>query len=123
MSVGSVRTGAGLPSKSKTAGRGGVRISIVVEEGQVEYVVSKEPTASSSHSVKSPVTGSKRKESASSGPTSRKQYDVGSPVTSPRKSYKDDPTFGAAFNRAASGSGHGSGRDRRAFLFAFSVKK
>ena len=123
MSVGLVRTGVGLPSKTTTAGRGGVRNSNVVEEGQMEYVASQEPTASSSHSVKSPVIKSKRKESASSGPTSRKQFVVASPVTTPRRSYKDDPTFCAALNPAASGSCHGSERDCRALLFAFSIKK
>ena len=115
---------AHLPSASTPAGRGGVRVSNVREEGQVEYVAVPEPTASSLYSLKSSVTGSKRKASASSRPISRKHFEVGSPVTSPCKSYMDDPSFGAALVCEASGSRRMNGRDRRAPpIFASSKKK
>ena len=94
---------AGLPSASTSAGRGAVRILNVVEEGPVKYVAVPEPNAISSHSVKIPVIGSKTKTSASSGPMSRKHSEVDSRVTSPRKSYMDDSSFGAALDREALG--------------------
>ena len=59
---------AGSPSAWASPGRSGVRISDIVEEGRVDYVAVAEPTDSSSHSVKSPVIGSKRKAYVSSGP-------------------------------------------------------
>ena len=52
---------AGLPSASTSAERSGVLIKNVVEEGQVHYFNIPEPTASSSHSVKSPVKGTREK--------------------------------------------------------------
>ena len=77
----------------------------------MHYVAVPEPTVSSSRSVKSPVIGSKRKASVSSGPMSRKHFEVVSPFKKPRKSYADDPCFGAAIDRAPSVSRRRNGRD------------
>ena len=111
---------ASLPSTSPSVGRGGVPVSNVVEEGQVKNVPVLEPTASSSCSGKSPVIGSKRKTSPSQ--MSRKNFEMVSPVTSLSKSYTDDPSFGAAFDREA--SHRSSGHDRRALpFFDFAKKK
>ena len=104
-----------LPKKENaSSGHSGVRISNVVEEGQLEYVAVPEPTAGSSRSVESPAIGSKRKTSALSRQIARKSFDVVSPVNSPRKFYMDDPCLRAALDREASGSHPRSGRDRRA---------
>ena len=102
---------AGLPSASASVGRSGVRLWNFMEEGQVEYVAVPEPYVNSLRSVKSPVFGSKRKPSTLSGQLSRKNFELVGPVTSPRKSYRDDPNFGAALAHEASGSYRRSGRD------------
>ena len=115
---------AGSLSANASAGRSGVRFLIVVEWGRVKYVAVPEPTASLSHSVKSLVIASKMKASVSSGPWYRKHFEVPSPVTSPRKSYVDDPIFGAARDCEASGARCKSGRDLQAPpIFAFAKKK
>ena len=93
-----VAPSAGLLSESASAGRSGVRNSKV----PVEYVTLPEPTASSSRSVKGPVTGSRKKISAMSGQMSRKYFEAVSLVTSPRKSYMENPSFGAALDREGS---------------------
>ena len=111
---------AGPPATGTTSRLSGVRISNIVVEGQVEYVAVPEPAASSSRSVKSPVIGSKRKTSVSSGPMCRKHFEV----TSPRKSYVDNRCFSDALDRGASESRRRSGRDRQApHIFMLAKRK
>ena len=115
---------AGLPSASASAGCSGIIILNIAEEGHVENVDVPEPIARSLRTVKSTVIGSKRKTSASSGQMSRKKFEVVRTVTSPRKSYTDDSSFGAALDRNASGSHRKSGRDCRVHpIFNFAKKK
>ena len=113
---------AGVTSASSSAGRGGVCIFNVVSEGLVEKVTVPEPTASLSLSVKNPVIGSK-KNATFFRQMSPKTFEVVSPVSSPRKSYKDDPSFGTALDRDTFGSHRKSGRDRRALPVFHSPKK
>ena len=90
----------------------------------MECVAVPEPTAGSSRSVKSLVIGSKRTTSVSFEPRSRKHFEVVGPVTSPRKSYVDDPSLGAALDRETFECNRRSGCDRRAPpIFTFSKKK
>ena len=92
------RLGAVRPSSGESSSQCGVRISTVVEEGQVEYV----PVAAPSHKVgsqsrrlSSPRKGKKK---VSHSPVKvPRQFEVSSPSPSSRKrNVIDDPNFAAA---------------------------
>ena len=93
----------------------GVRISEVVEEGQVHYIPVPEHVPSSPHSTRIIDLDGKRKSAYSLVP--RKCFEVVSPVTIRcRQKSIEDPGFGAAIHREDSGSRTRSRRDRRAAL-------
>ena len=111
------RLGAVQPSSGESSSQYGVRISTVVEEGQVDYVPVAAPSRkafSQSRGLSSPGKGKKK---VSHSPVQvRRQFEVSSPPVSSRKrSVTDDPNFAAAL---ISGSPRGktriSGRDRKA---------
>ena len=110
------RLGAIRPSSGESSSQCGVRISTVVEEGQVDYV----PVAAPSHKVAShsrrlscPGKGKKK---VHSPVQVRRQFEVSSPPVSSRKrTVTDDPKFAAALiTESPRGKARRSGRDRKA---------
>ena len=94
------RLGAVRPSSGESSSRYGVRISTVVEEGQVDYVPVAAPSrkvASQSRRLSSPGRG---KTKVSHNPVKLpRQFEVSSPSLSPRKgTVIDDPNFAAALS-------------------------
>ena len=111
------RLGAVRPSSGGSSSQCGVRISTVVEEGQVDYVPVAAPShkvASQSRRLGSPRKG-KRKVSHSPVKVPR-QFEVSSPSPSSRKrTLIDDPNFAAALTtESPRGKTRRSGRDRKA---------
>ena len=110
------RLGAVRPSSGESSSQYGVRISTVVEEGQVDYVPVAAPShkvASHSRRLSSPGKG-KRKVSHSPVQV-RRQFEVSSPPVSSRKrTVTDDPNFAAALiSESPRGKTRRSGRDRK----------
>ena len=84
--------------------RTGMWISNILEERRVEYTALPERPASLSRSVKSLVTGSKRKAQLMSTPVTRNCFEVAICVSSPqRQSFVEDPGFSTALERETSG--------------------
>ena len=111
--LGAVRPSSGGESSSQY----GVRISTVVEEGQIDYVPVAAPShkvASHSRRLSSPGKGKKK---VSHSPVQvRRQFEVFSPPVSSRKrTVTDDPNFTAALiSESPRGKTRKSGRDRKA---------
>ena len=111
------RLGAVRPSSGESSSQYGVRISTVVEEGQVDYVPVAAPSrkvASESRRLASPGKGKKK---VSHSPVKvRRQFEVCSPSVSSRKrTVIDDPNFAAALTTESHrGKTRKSGRDRKA---------
>ena len=111
------RLGAVRPSSGESSSQYGLRISTVVEEGQVDYVPVAAPSrkvASQSRRLTSPGKG-KKKVSHSPVKVSR-QFEVSSPSASSRKrTVIDNPNFAAALTtESPRGKTRKSGRDRKA---------
>ena len=110
------RLGAVRPSSGESS-QYDVRISTVVEEGQVDYVPVAAPShivASHSRRLSSPGKGKKK---VSHSPVQvRRQFEVSSPPVSSRKrTVTDDPNFTAALiSESPRGKTRTSGRDRKA---------
>ena len=103
--------------QSETALRSEVRISDVVEEGGVEYVLVASPSLGPSGTSKIRSSPSKRKRIISRSPTNLPQkFEISSPPASPqRQSVVEDPFFASALAAQASrGKSRRSGFDRRA---------
>ena len=104
------------PSSGESSSQYGVRISTVVEEGQVDYVPVAAPShkvASHSRRLSSPGKGKKK---VSHSPVRvPRQFEVCSPSPSLRKrTVIDDPTFAAALtSESPRGKTRKSGRDRK----------
>ena len=110
------RLGAVRPSSGESSSQYGVRISTVVEEGQVDYV----PVAAPSHKVSSQSrrlsSPGKGKKKVSHSPVKvPRQFEVSSPSPSSRKrTVIDDPNFAAALiSESPRGKTQKSGRDRK----------
>ena len=111
------RLGAVRLSSGESSSQYGVRISTVVEEGQVDYVpvaARSRKVAGQSRRLSSPGKG-KRKVSHSPVKL-RRQFEVSSPPPSSRKrTVIDDPNFAAALTtESPRGKTRKSGRDRKA---------
>ena len=111
------RLGALRPPSGESSSQYGVRISTVVEEGQVDYMPVAAPSrkvASQSRRLTSPGKG-KKKVSHSAVKLPR-QFEVSSPSLCPRKrTVIDDPNFAAALTtESPRGKTRRSGRDRKA---------
>ena len=109
--------GAVRPSSGESSSQYGVRISTVVEEGQVDYVPVVAPSrkvASQSRRLSSPGKG--KKKVAHSPIKVPRQFEVSSPSPSSRKrAVIDDPNFAAALTtESLRGKTRKSGRDRKA---------
>ena len=111
------RLGAVRPSSGESPSQYGVRISTVVEEGQVDYV----PVAAPSHKVAShsrrlSYPGKGKKKVSHSPVQVRHQFEVSSPpVNSRKRTVTDDPNFTAALIfDSPRGKTRKSGRDRKA---------
>ena len=94
-----------------------MRISDVVEEGRVEYVLVGSPALGSPGPSKIHSPSSKRKRKITRSPVKLpRRFEVSSPPASPpRRSLVDDPSFASALAAPASrGKSRRSGRDRRA---------
>ena len=110
------RLGAVRPSSGESSSQCGVRISTVVEEGQVDYVPVAAPShnvASHSRRLSSPGKGKKR---VSHGPVQvRRQFEVSSPpISSRQRTVTNDPNFAAALvSESPRGKTRKSGRDRK----------
>ena len=111
------RLGAVRPSSGESSSQYGMRISTVVEEGQVDYVPVAAPShkvASHSRRLSSPGKGKKK---VSHSPVQvLRQFEVSSPPVSSRKrTVTDDPIFTAALiSESPRGKTRKSGRDRKA---------
>ena len=111
------RLSAVRPSSGESTSQCGVRISTVVEEGQVEYVPVAAPSrkvGSHSRHRSSPEKGKKK---LSPSPVRvQRQFEVCSPPSSSRKrAVTDDPNFAAALMaESPRGKTRRSGRDRKA---------
>ena len=110
------RLGAVRPSSGESSSQYGVRISTVVEEGQVDYVPVAPPSrkvASQSRRLSSPGKGKKK---VSHSPVKvPRQFEESSPSVSSRKrTVIDDPNFAAALTtESPRGKTRKSGRDRK----------
>ena len=113
------RLGAVRPSSGESSSQYGVRISTVVEDGQVDYVPVAAPSrkvAGQSRRLGSPGKGKKR---VPHSPVKvRRQFEVSSPSPSSRKrTVIDDPHFAAALtSESPRGKTRKSGRDRKPAL-------
>ena len=111
------RLGAVRPLSGESSSQYGVRISTVVEEGQVDYVpVAAPPHKVASHSRRLSSPGKGKKIVSHSPVPVRRQFEVSSPPVSSRKrTVTDDPNFAAALiSESARGKRRRSGRDRKA---------
>ena len=111
------RLGAVRPSSGESSSQYGVRISTVVEEGQVDYVpVAAPPRKVASHSRHLTSPGKGKKKVSHSPVKLLRQFEVSSPSLSPRKrTVIDDPIFAAALTtESPRGKTRRSGRDREA---------
>ena len=103
--------------RSETTSKPGVRISDVVEEGRVEYVVGAPPAVGPPGPSKISSSSSKRKRKITRSPVKLpRRVEVSSPPASPpRRSLVEDPSFASALAAPAShGESRRSGRDPRA---------
>ena len=91
------------PSSDDSTSRSGVRISNVVEEGRVEYVPVRAPSASIPRSSNLRVSsGKSRKRSVSRSPVKRR-FDVASPPPASQQNHiVEDLSFSAALDRQES---------------------
>ena len=111
------RLGAVRPSSGESSSQYGVRISTVVEEGQVDYVPVAAPSLKvASHSRRLSSPGKGRKKVSHSPVEVRRQFEFSSPPVSSRKrTVTDDPNFTAALiSESPRGKTRKSGRDRKA---------
>ena len=111
------RLGAVRPSSGESTSQCGVRISTVVEEGQVDYVPVAAPSRKSSgHRRESGSPGKGKKKVSHSPAKVQRRFEVCSPPASSRKrTVTDDPNFGAALaTESPRGKAGRSGRDRKA---------
>ena len=109
------RLGAIRPSSGESSSQCGVRISTVVEEGQVDYVPVAAPSRKVSSHSRRPSSPGKGKKKVSHSPVQvRRQFEVPSPPVSSRKrTVIDDPNFAAALiSESPRGKTRKSGRDR-----------
>ena len=110
------RWGAIRPSSGESSSQGGVRISTVVEEGQVDYVPVAAPSRKVSSHKRHQSSPEKGKRKKSHSPVkARRHFEVSSPpVSSHKRTVTDDPNFAAALvSEAPRGKTRKSGRDRR----------
>ena len=111
------RLGAVRPSSGESSSQCGVRISTVVEEGQVDYVPVAAPSLEVASQSRRPSSSGKGEKKVSDSPLKvRRQFEVSSPSPSSRKrTVIDDPTFAAALTtESPRGKTRKSGRDRKA---------
>ena len=111
------RLGAVRPSSGESTSQCGVRISTVVEEGQVDYVPVAAPSRKfSGHRRDSGSPGKGKKKVSHSPAKVQRQFEVCSPSASSRKrTVTDDPNFAAALmSESPRGKARRSGRDRKA---------
>ena len=111
------RLGAVRPSSGESSSQCGVRISTVVEEGQVDYVPVAAPSRKvSSHSRRPSSPGKGKKKVSHSPDKVHRHFEISSPPVSSRKrTVTDDPNFGAALmTEFPRGKTRRSGRDRKA---------
>ena len=111
------RLGAERPSSDESSSQCGVRISTVVEEGQVDYVpVAAPPCKVGSHS-RHPSSPGKGKKKVSHSPVKvHRHFELSSPPVSSRKrTVTDDPNFAAApVTESPQGKTRKSGRNGKA---------
>ena len=103
--------------RSETASRPGVRISDVVEEGRVEYLLVAPPALGPPGPSRTHCSSSKRERKVTRRPVKLpRRFEVSSPPASPpRRSLVEDPSFASALAAPASrGKSRWSGRDRPA---------
>ena len=109
--------GAVRPSSGESSSQYGVRISTVVEEGQVDYVPVAAPSRTvGSHSRHLSSPGKGKKKVSRSPVKLPRQFEVCSPPVSSRKrTVIDDPSFAVALaTESPRGKTRKSGRDRSA---------
>ena len=110
------RLGAVRPSSGESTSQCGVRISTVVEEGQVDYVPVAAPSRKySGHRRESGSPGKGKKKMSHSPAKVQRRFEVCSPPASSRKrTDTDDPNFVAALaTESPRGKTRRSGRDRK----------
>ena len=92
------RLGAVRPSSGESSLQYGVRISTVVEEGQVDYVPVAAPSRKACSQSRGPSSPGKGKKKVTHSPVQvRRQFEVSSPPVSSRKrTVTDDANFAAA---------------------------
>ena len=111
------RLGAVRPSSGESSLQHGVRISTVVEEGQVDYVPVAAPSRKVAGQGRRLASPGKGKKKVSQSPVRvPRQFEVSSPPVSSRKrTVIDDPIFAAALTtESPRGKTRKSGRDRKA---------
>ena len=111
------RLGAVRPSSGESSSQCGVRISTVVEEGQVDYVPVAAPSRKVGGHSRHPSFPGKGKKKVSHSPVKvHRHFEVSSPPVSYRKrTVTDDPNFAAALmTESPRGKTRISGRDRKA---------
>ena len=111
------RLGAVRPSSGESTSQCGVRISTVVEEGQVDYVPVAAPSRKSSGHRRESGSPSKGKKKVSHSPVRvHRHFEISSPpVSSHKRTVSDDPEFAAALMaESPRGKARRSGRDRKA---------
>ena len=111
------RLGAVRPSSGESSSQYGVRISTVVEEGQVDYVPVAAPSRKTCSQSRGPSSPGKGKKKVAHSPVQVcRQFEVSSPPVSSRKrAVTDDPNFTAALmTESPRGKTRNSGRDRKA---------
>ena len=110
------RLGAVRPSSGESSSQCVVRISTVVEEGQVDYVTVAAPSRKVSRQSRGLSSPGKRKTTVSHSPVQvRREFEVSSPSPSSRKrTVIADPHFAAALiSECPRGKTRKSGRDRK----------
>ena len=111
------RVGAVRPSSGESSSQCGVRISTVVEEGQVDYVPVAAPSRKFSGHLRGSGSPGKGKKKVSHSPAKvQRRFEVCSPPANSRKrTVTDDPNFAAALvSESPRGKARRSGRDRKA---------
>ena len=110
------RLGAVRPSSGESSSQCGVRISTVVEEGQVEYVPVAAPSRKVGGHSRHPSSPGKGKKKKPHSPVRvQHQFEVCSPpVSSLKRTVSDDPKFAAALTaESPRGKTRKRGRDRK----------
>ena len=111
------RLGAVRPSSGESSSQYGVRISTVVEEGQVDYVPVAAPSRKACSQSRGPSSPGKGKKKVAHSPVQvRREFEVSSPPVSSRKrTVTDDANFATALiSESPRGKTRKSGRDRKA---------